>query len=536
MNRFSCVDDYLVAGKAAEREAHWDEALLQYRRGLEEARACHDAEGAMDMLMALGRVNYERGEYEDANNNFLECLVTARENRNLKRAAAALNGMAVVAQLRGELEVAEPLYAQAEVLARRMGDIKLTGKIAQNLGTLANTRGDMQTALLRYQTALESFRNTRDDGAAAWVLNNMGMLHTDVGEYPEAELCFNAAYSLARRQGDHATLGKIETNRAELYLTRQNYEAARDACDRAFATFGQLASHIGLGEVHKAYGVLQRETGKLHVAHVQFALALELARRCDNPLLQAETESEIAKTYIAESKFKQAVGALNRAYRIFCELDARREILDLRRRLDRIEEPYMSALQLWVQSDAALRSHRPTIRGRRVAEFACALGAALEYQNLSELRIASYLLEVGAAAIGFSLLEKPELTEEERRIVREHPVRADSVLEALDFPVGIRAIVRHHHERFDGAGYPDGLTATDIPLGARIVALADQYDALTTARPNRPPLSAAVAAAIIRQDAGRAFDPELIPVFFTLDQVRADLTHAQPTALIETEA
>lgn len=514
----------MEAARAAEQSERWDDAVRLYQSGLDAARAEDDEKRAADILVALGRVCFERGAYELANQHFVDSLVTARRAGELQQVATALNAMAVVAQFRGELDVAEPLYAQAESVARRVGDDRLGAVVSQNLGTLANIRGDLPTAIMRYHAALQKFKALGNLRSASLVLNNMGMLHVDVGEYAEAELCFNAAYSLAEPAGDHVTLGKIETNRAELYIRKQNYEQARECCDRAFRTFSELASHSGLGEVHKFYGILHRETGRLNVAHVQFSLALELARRCDNPLLLAETESERARAFVTEGRHKQAIAALNRAYRIFCELDARREILDLRRRLDRLEEPFLNAIQLWVDTEPAMQSFRPLVRGRRVAEYACALADAVGYGDTNELRIACYLLDVGTSMLPPDLVAKPDpLTPDERTLVRAHPVHGDSILADLEFPEPVRRIVRHHHERWDGNGYPDGLAGENIPLGARIVAIADQYDALTTERSYRTALGPSVAIAVMRPESGHAFDPDLFSAFLGLRPVREDL-------------
>ena len=527
----------LTAAREAEQQGDWDIAMSQYLRGLEEARASKQSDKAVKILLALGRVHFERGEYDNANHRFLECLALARTISDDRNSASALNSMAVVAQFRGQLEVAEPLYVQAEQLARRIGDDRLCAMIAQNLGTLANIRGDMPTALLRYQTALERFQKLNDDRASAWTLNNMGMLHVDVGELPEAELCFASAFTLAERQNDCVTLGKVDSNRADLQIRRQNFESAREYCDRAFETFSRLGSHTGLGEVHKCYGVLHRETGRMQVAHVQFALALELARRCENPLLEAETESERARVFLTERDHKRALVSLNNAYKIFCELEARREILDLRRRLDKLEEPYMQAIQLWAESEIEeIAPTRKTLRGRRVAEYGIALAKAVGFDDIGSLRVAAYLLDLGNAAIPAEILDRPgPLSPEERMVVRQHAAIGENLLREVGFSEAVLQIVRGHHERFDGAGYPDGFAGDDIPLGARIIGIADYFDALLSDRSFRGAMDPAAVLVHLKTESGKAFDPELLTSFFNLEIVRkiAFGTFATGTPVVE---
>ncbi|MDB4869974.1 MAG: diguanylate cyclase, partial [Gemmatimonadales bacterium] len=104
------------------------------------------------------------------------------------------------------------------------------------------------------------------------------------------------------------------------------------------------------------------------------------------------------------------------------------------------------------------------------------------------------------------------LTEEEWAIMKRHPQAGLELVADIDFPGDIRAIIRNHHERWDGKGYPDGLAGEDIPLAARILCVADVYDALTTTRSYRPGLTHSRAAEIMQSSDGQ-FDPELLEIF-----------------------
>ena len=153
----------------------------------------------------------------------------------------------------------------------------------------------------------------------------------------------------------------------------------------------------------------------------------------------------------------------------------------------------------------------------RLAEHAAAVGLAMGVgeETVRALTIAGYLHDLGKIAVPDSiLLKEGPLNDEERAKIREHPgVGADLVggLRSLDL---VRGIVRHHHERMDGSGYPDRLVGEAIPLGARIMAVVDVYDALVTARPYKAAFSPEQAQRILRRetDAG-AWDPEIVSVF-----------------------
>jgi putative nucleotidyltransferase with HDIG domain len=515
MTASNSFDSSLQRAQCAELDGAWDDALAGYQITLAEARAAGDRRAEAQVLRTIGRVFMERGDYDRARASFEECLHVAQADDQPALAASALNAMAAVAQMRGQVDVAESLYARSSVLAAETGDARLCAIIDQNLGTLANIRGDLKGALVRYRSALERFRQIPDERAAGVVLNNMGMLHTDLGEWAAAELSFNSAFVISERLADLANVAKVEANRAELYLKRQNYERAREHCDNAFRIFGRIASDIGLANVHKFYGMLSRETGKPQLAHIQLGLALRLSRSCDNKLTEAETESERARVFLSQHNFRPALKSLNRANELFRELDARREILDVTRRLNSLEDPYRMALELWAEDEPVLQAERTTARGARVSDLAARLLRALgEEAQVPTVRLGAFLHDVGMSAVPEGILRKTgALTSDERHEVQQHTLKGEELVRELQFPESVMPIVRNHHERWDGCGYPDRLGGEQIPLAARVVCIADVFDALTSDRPFRPAHSTTAALDLMAEDAGRIFDPAMFGTF-----------------------
>src|SRR5206468_7682299 len=116
---------------------------------------------------------------------------------------------------------------------------------------------------------------------------------------------------------------------------------------------------------------------------------------------------------------------------------------------------------------------------------------------------------VGKLLVPAEVLNKPgKLTDEEWALVRRHPAAGVELLADIEFPWDVRPIVQSHHERWDGAGYPHGLAGAAIPLTARVVCIADVYDALTSRRSYKEPFTHEKAMEVMRLDRGRAFDPE----------------------------
>ena len=138
-------------------------------------------------------------------------------------------------------------------------------------------------------------------------------------------------------------------------------------------------------------------------------------------------------------------------------------------------------------------------------------------EQIETVRLGAILHDVGKIGIPDRVLLKPgPLDDEERRIIETHTEIGDKLLEPLDLLAGARPIVRHHHERWDGAGYPDGLAAEDIPVGARIVAVADSVEAMTSRQLYRKPLDAGEIIAELQRHRGTQWDPAVVDVVLTL--------------------
>jgi HD-GYP domain-containing protein (c-di-GMP phosphodiesterase class II) len=170
---------------------------------------------------------------------------------------------------------------------------------------------------------------------------------------------------------------------------------------------------------------------------------------------------------------------------------------------------------------------------RSVTENAVALGRGfgMDEEQVRMLRYAAAFHDIGKLAISREILNKPgPLTSEERRMIEEHTAVGERILAPIEFLAPIRPMVRHAHERWDGDGYPDGLSGDEIPLGARILFVCDAYDAMTTDRAYRPAMSEDEARAELRACAGTQFDPEVVAgLFQALDERDLSATRSEPS-------
>jgi hypothetical protein len=179
------------------------------------------------------------------------------------------------------------------------------------------------------------------------------------------------------------------------------------------------------------------------------------------------------------------------------------------------ELPIEEDLAGWLQA-LAIHGAEPEEHTRRVTHMAMRLGNALGFSNadLLHLRRGAMLHDLGHLGIPEHILYKPgQLTNAEWDIMRQHPLYARQMLAPIDFLQPALAIPLHHHERWDGSGYPDGLQGEDIPLMARIFAVADVWDILSRPRPYRAAWKPARIAAHIHDYAGIHFDPQIVRAF-----------------------
>jgi HD-GYP domain-containing protein (c-di-GMP phosphodiesterase class II) len=176
----------------------------------------------------------------------------------------------------------------------------------------------------------------------------------------------------------------------------------------------------------------------------------------------------------------------------------------------------------------AIESRDPYTGGhcRRLAEYAALTAKELHMPNkeVESIRLGAALHDMGKIVVPDSILKKPDkLTPEEYAIVKQHCYSGGQICKRVGFLKAAYPIVYHHHERWDGRGYPDGVAGERIPLGARIVAVMDAYDAMTTDRPYRGAMSFAEATAILKDGGGTQWDPHIVDIFLQMLMSRPEL-------------
>jgi diguanylate cyclase (GGDEF)-like protein/putative nucleotidyltransferase with HDIG domain len=207
------------------------------------------------------------------------------------------------------------------------------------------------------------------------------------------------------------------------------------------------------------------------------------------------------------------LGLTFRSYRIYLK-----RIADEQRRASESAQLHRESTEVLARAIQA-KDEGGSRHVERVQYYAAALAQRLDLpeRDRQAVEIAALLHDIGKLAVPEHILSKPgPLTPDERKKMQLHAQIGAEIVGAVPFPCPVAPLIRSHHERWDGAGYPSGLSGEQIPMGARILSVVDCFDALTSVRPYRPALSTAEAVQLVRDEAGKAFDPAIVAQFTEL--------------------
>lgn len=188
---------------------------------------------------------------------------------------------------------------------------------------------------------------------------------------------------------------------------------------------------------------------------------------------------------------------------------------DLKDAYEKLRSSYLATLKTLARilelKDPYLKEHSTQVT-KYAVEIARQMG--FSEKDLELIENTGFLHDLGKIGVNaLTLQKKGKLTEEEMAAIKEHPAVGEGFIDSLLFFNVERTSIRHHHERYDGKGYPDGLAGEEIPIFARILAVADAYDAMTSSRPYRKTLSQQKAIIELKNNAGKQFDPKVVDAF-----------------------
>ncbi|MBU6366402.1 MAG: diguanylate cyclase [Gemmatimonadetes bacterium] len=502
------TEELVALAQQQEREGRWGAARALFEEAI---RSATPAEGARftDLMRWVGRCLANEGDAAGALDALEAALAIAEQWGNTLAAGHALNVQALIAWQRGDMDEAERVWLLARQRALQAGDARLAGMTAANLGVLANIRGDYGEAEQHYRAAISSHRTQGLEHEATLALNNLGLLFTHLERWTDAEAIFREGLAICERTGETVQRTQMEINLADLWLARGEHAQAQAMVQGALERASRAGDAAAIGRATRIVGAIASDLGRHEEAERHFARADEVALARGDVLQQAEIARDRATLARRMGRNREVLQQLNRARALFTQLRARPGLADVGEKVGQLEQEFVHVARRWGESIEA-KDRYTQGHCQRVADLACAIAAhsGMDEATLFWFRIGALLHDVGKIVIPAEVLNKPgRLDEGEWELMRSHTTAGASMLADIDFPWDVRPMIVSHHERWDGTGYPHGLAGEAIPVVARMLTVADVYDALTSVRSYKRALTHDEAMTIMRSDVGRVFDP-----------------------------
>jgi putative nucleotidyltransferase with HDIG domain len=487
----------VASALALERSGNATGAIAAYKAAATAAPE-DDAVTRATALRRCASLHRRRQEFDDAVALCEQAHAIAMAAGQQVTAAEALNGLALICIDRADWRQATTNLSRALALAS--ADPLLVARIEQNFGIIANIQGDYPRARQRYLRSLARFREARDESGCAIAYQNLGMLTADQRDWRKADEYFAASLKIAKHMGDIPLQAIVLVNRSEVQVQLGEHEQAFQDAEQALEIFTQLGNLSGKADACRSLGVVFRELGLYDLAEQRLRSAMSTATAANAPLQIAEATRELAHLYIRQDRNFDALTSLNAAHHLFRQLGANADGRNIASQVDELEAAFLDVVAKYGRSIESVDTYTYG-HSERVASYAVAIAEAmaLDPVDVMTIRVGASLHDIGKVRIPPNILNKPgKLTPEEFDMIKMHPQWGLEILDDIEFPWLIKPIVRSHHEKMDGSGYPDGLSGNDIPLHAQIVCVADVFDAMTSARSYQDPISPADAVAKMR--------------------------------------
>ncbi len=489
---------YLRDAMRQEHDGALDRAMELYRLASAAALALGTSAMHAESLRRIAELLYRRNDIDTAQELCRQSHEIALGIPDTRLAASALIALAGFELQAGSVESARAHLAQATELG--VEDPEIRAGVDQHLGRLARAQGDWSQARIHYVRAVEAFALAGASLGIAEAYHCLGLLSQDQEQWGEADAFFGRCLELALPLGEPEIEGVCRLSRAEVHLARQRYEEAFEDVDNALQLFDRWGAKSLKAEAYRVLGILFRDTGRHPVGETRLRDAIHLARETNNFLCEAEAARELALLFKEIGRNQEALSALSGAHVLFRRQEIRGDLGNVRGKVARVERTLFEVARGWAESIESSDQHTNG-HCQRVSNYAVAVGIAmgLDVSDQTTIRLGAYLHDVGKVHVPPEILNKRgKLSPEEAELMQRHPLWGMDLLESVDFPWDVKPMVRSHHEKYDGTGYPDGLVGEAIPVNAQIICIVDVYDALTTNRSYRRALTHEGAVAEIQ--------------------------------------
>jgi len=506
-------------GKVLSRLGRYDEAIREFQKLLDYCQDEKLLSKRVDVFLGIGQLMAKTGEHDRALGYIHRALSGFRRLNNASGICKSLRNLGAIYINLGEFDDAEAAYDEAIEMALQEKLHIIYADLYNNLGTIKNIRGDWKAALECYFKAKDVFEKEGEIRKSAYTLNNIGITLLEQGQLTNARDSFLSALRVAGTVRDESLLLILNLSLTDLSLKVGNYSDAGRYC-QATARYLEARDlrNAQWVEMKKLAGKIACNEKDFDNAQQYFDEAFLLAEELRLQFNAAEILFEKGNLLFETDQHMEALQTLERAFKLFHQFKASGKVENTESLINSIEELYLKVFEGMARKvdrkDAYTKGHSD-----RVANLALLIAQKLGLPDheIKAVVAGALLHDIGKLHIPDKLLKKPgKLTPEEFDEIKEHPDIGVQLLTGIKLPWDIISMIRHHHEKFDGTGYPSGLKGEMIPSSARIICVADVFDALTSERPYRKAFLPDKALHMMKYEMTFSFDPLMLDTLCNL--------------------
>ncbi len=503
-------------GRVLTKLGRYNEAVQEYQRLLDFCRDQNLSTQRVEVFLEIGQLLAKTGELDRALGYVHRALTGYRRLSDELGKCRSLRNLGAIYFELGEFDDAENSYEKAIEIAQQEGLQNLYADSYNNLGTVKNIRGDWKAALECYTRAQDVYEREGEVRKSAYTLNNIGITLLERDRLNNARGYFVSALEVAERIKDESLRLILNVNLTDLYLRLEDPAAARKCCQQAAEYLeSKNLRNSQLVESKKLAGKIETAEGNFDLALEYFNEANRLTEELGIQYYQAEILFEIGNLYLKTEEHMEALQALEKAFSLFHQYKAAGKLEKTEDLISGVEDLYLKIFESMAnkvdRKDPYTKGHSD-----RVASLSLHLARHLGMSDHETKSIVAGALlhDIGKLRVPDEILNKKgKLTDEEFDEMKRHPDNGVQLLSGINLPWEVVPYIRYHHEKYDGGGYPAGLTGELIPSGARVICIADVFDALTSERPYRKAFSPEKTLGIMKGDMASSFDPIMLTKF-----------------------
>lgn len=539
------IEALLYFGRCLRDLGDSDRAMQVLQQLVQEGQALGHLDLVADAMNTLSNLHFVQGAYGAALSTLNDAASIARRLGKPLQEAKFLNNTAQILTQLGDHQGAlnHLLEAQSQ-LSGAQDDKPSEVSYLLNIGVLYLQMNDLERAENCFEDALHIAEVLGDVKVKMAVQNNLANVYLKQQRFASAQPLFEAALREAQAQNNQSYVVDNLDGLGELFFAQQQYTSAFSMYQQALQLSSDSQDLAGSTEALLHLGEVQLAMGQQNQALESLYKALTFAQDGNRVQTMFEIHELLSKAHKANGDFRQALYHHERFFEVRKEIvqdenERQRTMLKAQFALEQSRLERRLTQQAWHDLQYQISSRTAELEltkkelvttlatcvefleesegehAFRVGEYAARIAIALGWnqQDAEQLRLAAHLHDLGKVGIPTEIRLNPsKLSQSDLQTMRQHPQIAADLLAGVRSGLMqmVRDIAAGHHERFDGTGYPKALSGNEIPLVARIVAVADVYDIISRGRPYQAALSYQGALAELERSSGTHFDPTVI--------------------------